>query len=67
MGMFEKYAKERQGARTDIMAKMPEGLGHTSREQAAKTLGVGERYVQEAKRIKEEDPEAFQKIKSGTK
>lgn len=36
-----------------------------AREEAAKSVGVNDRYVQDAKKVKEEAPEVFQKLKSG--
>jgi hypothetical protein len=36
-----------------------------ARDKAAKAAGVNARYVQDAKKIKEESPETFEKLKSG--
>lgn len=36
-----------------------------AREQAASTVGVSPRYVQDAKRIKEEAPALFEEVKAG--
>jgi len=36
-----------------------------SREEAAKSVGVNDRYVQDAKKVKEEAPEVFEKLKAG--
>jgi len=36
-------------------------------EKAAEIVGVNPRYVSDAKKIKEKDPEAFEEIKKGTK
>jgi N6-adenosine-specific RNA methylase IME4 len=44
-------AKERQGERTDLVAKMPQGSEKT-REQLARLFGVSPRYIQDAFAIK---------------
>jgi ParB-like chromosome segregation protein Spo0J len=36
-----------------------------ARQEAAKSVGVGERYVQDAKKVKQEAPEVFEKLKAG--
>jgi hypothetical protein len=36
-----------------------------ARQEAAKSVGVGERYVQDAKKVKLEAPEIFEKLKAG--
>jgi len=36
-----------------------------ARAEAAKSVGVGERYVQDAKKVKQEAPEVFEKLKAG--
>lgn len=52
---FEEEAKKRQGARSDIVEKMPQSEnGKKSRDQAAHQVGVNPRYVSDAKKIKQE-------------
>src|SRR6266511_3272484 len=41
--MFEAEAKERQGARTDIRANLPEGSAGRARDKAAAAVNVSER------------------------
>lgn len=36
-----------------------------AREEAAKSVGVNDRYVQDAKKVKEEAPEVFEQLKAG--
>lgn len=36
-----------------------------ARQEAAKSIGVGERYVQDAKKVKEQSPEVFDRLKAG--
>jgi len=36
-----------------------------ARDAAAKSVGVGSRYVQDAKKVKQEAPEVFEKLKAG--
>lgn len=44
-------AKERQGTRTDIVARLPQCSTGKARDKAAKAVGVGGRYVQDAKKV----------------
>jgi len=66
---FEDDAKRRQARKpksNPVPAKLPEqNRGLESRQQAAKSVGVGERYVQDAKKVKAEAPEVFEKLKAG--
>jgi cell pole-organizing protein PopZ len=65
---FEADAKRRQARKPKavVPAKMPEQTrGVESRQQAAKSVGVGERYVQDAKKVKQEAPEVFERLKAG--
>lgn len=39
--------------------------GRQARDDAAKAVGVNERYIQDAKKIKQEAPEVFEKLKAG--
>jgi ParB-like chromosome segregation protein Spo0J len=79
--VLAEEAKERQreggGDRTSAAGKkrgkalpagLPEALGHTNgeaREQAAALVGVSARTVQDAKAVKEADPELFEQVKAG--
>jgi hypothetical protein len=55
--ILEEEAKERQGARTDIREIIPGSSTGKASEQAAKIIGVGGRYVSDAKKIVREAPE----------
>lgn len=59
-------AKERQGARTDIVALMPESPAR-ARDTAAAAVGVSPRYVQDAKKLEAEAPELAAQVKTGGK
>ena len=52
-----------------VVAKMPQPLKEPetskARQEAAKSVGVGERYVQDAKKVKQEAPEVFDRLKAG--
>jgi ParB-like chromosome segregation protein Spo0J len=68
---FEEEAKKRYDANVGRPSKEsvelvpPISDGHKSRDQAGELVGVNGRYVSEAKRIKEESPETFEKVKAG--
>lgn len=66
--ILEAEAKERQIRKPvdSVVAEMPpqKELGK-SRDKAAAATNVGARYVSDAKRIKNEQPAAFEKIKAG--
>jgi ParB-like chromosome segregation protein Spo0J len=48
------------------VAKLPPvSAAPKARAEAAKSVGVGERYVQDAKKVKQEAPEVFEKLKAG--
>lgn len=61
----EKEALARQGARTDIGAKLPESSQGRSRDKAAEKVGVSSRYVADAKRIKKEAPDLYEEMRAG--
>jgi len=66
--MLEEEAKERQGQRTDISdirEIFPESSKGRARDQAADLLNTNGRYVQDAKKLKEEVPILFEQIKIG--
>lgn len=45
--------------------KIPQIEQGKARDKVAEALGVNPRYIQDAKKIKEESPETFEKLKSG--
>lgn len=78
--VYAEQAKERQreageqyGRGGKVMAKMPQAINppepqHTApkaRDLAAEKVQVAARYVQDAKRIKDEAPDVFEQVKSG--
>lgn len=70
--IFESEAKKRQatstgGSKPQLTAQMPEAAKGEAREQAAKAFGVSPRYISEAKAIKEDLPDVFERLKSGKK
>lgn len=64
---LEAEAKARQGTRTDIVEKIPPSETGKARDKAAEMVGTNPRYVSDAKRLKEENPEVFEQVKSGEK
>jgi N6-adenosine-specific RNA methylase IME4 len=50
---FSEEAKKRQGKRTDIKAKLPEGSNGQARDQLGKLFNIGGRYVSDAKALSE--------------
>ncbi len=74
--LLEAEAKERQRKHSDtapgrkgtVRASVPEvSGGNRARTHAAKTFGVSERYVSDAKSLKEKAPEAFSLVREGKK
>ena len=66
--MFAKEANARmvKGKKNDPVANLPQGSNQgKAREQAAEVVNVSPRMVQDAKQIKRDNPEAFERIKSG--
>jgi hypothetical protein len=65
--------KETEGRPKKDAAKLTERLPQVSnqpralmaREEAAKSVGVNDRYVQDAKKVKAEAPEVFERLKAG--
>lgn len=67
--IYEKITKERQkfGQGGLLMANLPQAKESIiASKEAGKVVGIGERYVREAKKIKEQKPEAFEEIRQGT-
>lgn len=63
---LEAEAKKRQGMRTDIVEIIPQSsFGDKSRDTAADMFDTNPRYVQDAKKIKQESPELLEKVRSG--
>jgi ParB-like chromosome segregation protein Spo0J len=62
--LFAVEAKQRQGARTDIKAILPEGSKGQARDQAAAACGVSPRYVQDAKSVAK-SPTLADQVKAG--
>lgn len=76
---FAADAKKRQrqhggtapGKPKSLQEKVPEVIekkgkpAPQAREQAAKSVGVNDRYVSDAKKVKEEAPEVFERLKAG--
>ncbi len=65
MPYLRKEAKERQGTRTDITAKMSESEEGESRQKAAELFGIGSRYISYAEQVKETESELFKKVEQG--
>lgn len=61
---YEAAAKERSGARTDLLEIIPEGYGN-ARDIVAEKLHVNSHYVTDAAMVKEEAPELFEEMRSG--
>lgn len=69
---FAKDAKRRQAEQAkrnqpqaQKVEKLPPIEKAKAREEAAKSVGVNDRYVSEAKKVKAEAPEVFERLKAG--
>lgn len=66
---FAEDAKRRQVRKPkaqSVVEKVPQQTAASkAREEAAKSVGVNDRYVQDAKKVKAEAPEVFEKLKAG--
>lgn len=65
---FADDAKRRQIRKPkleSVKEKVPEQKRCQSREEAAKSVGVNDRYVSDAKKVKAEAPEVFERLKAG--
>ena len=73
---FAEDAKRRQqkagkehGRGQKVVEKVPQPLdakpSPKAREEAAKSVGVNDRYVSDAKKVKTESPEVFERLKAG--
>lgn len=63
--MLEDEARERQGARTDIVEIIPPSNNGKARDQAAALFQTNGRYVQEAKNIRHDAPDLYEAVKTG--
>jgi ParB-like chromosome segregation protein Spo0J len=65
----ESGGDKKSASAKSVMAKLPEPIDEKpsgpARKEAAKSVGVGERYVQDAKKVKAEAPEVFERLKAG--
>jgi ParB-like chromosome segregation protein Spo0J len=64
--MLEAEAKERQGTRTDIQQIVAESKPGQARDAAAEMMGVNRQYVSDAKKLREDAPETYERVKAGT-
>lgn len=72
---FAEDAKRRQrdagkehGRGQKVVEKVPQAIAMPApkaREEAAKSVGVNDRYVSDAKKVKQEAPEVFERLKAG--
>lgn len=65
---FAEDAKRRQIRKPkaeSVVEKVPQQKPSKAREEAAKSVGVNDRYVSDAKKVKAEAPEVFEKLKAG--
>lgn len=60
-----QLAKVRQGTRTDIVERIPQGDEGKARDKAAAAVDVNPRYVSDAKRIRDERPDLAKKVAAG--
>jgi ParB-like chromosome segregation protein Spo0J len=65
---FAADAKRRQIRKPkseSVVEKIPQQTLSKAREEAAKSVGVNDRYVSDAKKVKTEAPEVFERLKAG--
>lgn len=65
---FAADAKRRQVRKPmaeSVVEKIPQQTPRKAREEAAKSVGVNDRYVSDAKKVKTEAPEVFERLKAG--
>lgn len=65
---FEADAKKRQIRKPkaeSVVEKVPQQTPRKAREEAAASVGVNDRYVSDAKKVKQEAPEVFERLKAG--
>jgi len=61
----QKESGEQHGRGQKVKEKIPEPIRPQAREEAAKSVGVNDRYVSDAKKVKAEAPEVFERLKAG--
>lgn len=57
--------RPRKDGEKPVASLPPVSVEPKARQEAAKKVGVGERYVQDAKKVKTEAPEVFERLKAG--
>jgi hypothetical protein len=65
---FAADAKRRQIRKPkceSVVEKVPQQAPRKAREEAAASVGVNDRYVSDAKKVKQEAPEVFERLKAG--
>lgn len=65
---FAADAKRRQVRKPkseSVVEKVPQQTPRKAREEAAASVGVNDRYVSDAKKVKTEAPEVFERLKAG--
>jgi len=65
---FAADAKRRQVRKPkseSVVEKVPQQTPRKAREEAAASVGVNDRYVSDAKKVKQEAPEVFERLKAG--
>jgi hypothetical protein len=65
---FAADAKRRQIRKPkpeSVVEKVPQQTPRKAREEAAASVGVNDRYVSDAKKVKQEAPEVFERLKAG--
>jgi hypothetical protein len=61
----ETEGRPKKDAEKPVAKLPPVSFTPKARSEAAKSVGVGERYVQDAKKVKQEAPEVFERLKAG--
>ena len=69
MERLEAEARERMlaGKKADPEEIIPEGRADQARDTAAALFGTNPHYIQDAKKIRAEAPDAFKQVKAGEK
>lgn len=65
--VLKKEAKERQIRKPESVMELIPQQNDTTRDKVASIFNTNSRYVQDAMKLKESNPEAFEQIKSGEK
>lgn len=64
---LRQIAQLKQGDKTPVVAKIPPREKGKSRDKAATATSVSPRYVSDAKKLKEEQPEIYAEVRAGKK